>query len=116
MIAVKNKYKSKPGPNDIYIGRGSILGNPFTHFDLSKTKAEFHCATREESINSFEKYIIQKIQNKDSKICSELNRIYKRALEGDVNLVCFCAPKSCHGDVLKKIIEEKLASQNSKKE
>ncbi len=27
---------------------------------------------------------------------------------GDVYLICFCAPALCHGDNIKKIIEEKL--------
>lgn len=110
MITVKNKYKSKAEPNDIYIGRGSPLGNPFTHFDLSKTKAEFHRETREEAVSSYEKYIWDKIRNGDTKICSEIDRIYELALNGDVNLVCFCKPKSCHGDILKKIIEDRLFS------
>ncbi len=56
MIRVKNKRKSKPEKNDIYIGRGSVLGNPFTHLEIDKTKAEFHCSSREESIFSYEKY------------------------------------------------------------
>jgi len=30
------------------------------------------------------------------------------AKTGDVNLVCFCKPKACHGDIIKKLIEEKL--------
>ena len=38
MITVKNKYTSKPEKNDVYIGRGSPLGNPFTHMDLGKNK------------------------------------------------------------------------------
>jgi hypothetical protein len=113
MITVKNKHKSKPEKNDIYIGRGSILGNPFTHLDLNKTKAEFHCKTREESIESFEKYLTDKINSKDPKICSELNRIYLMALKQDINLVCFCKPKSCHGDIIKKIIETRIHNLNN---
>jgi hypothetical protein len=108
MIKVKNKHKSKPEPNDIYIGRGSVLGNPFTHFDLEKTKAEFHCETREESISSYEKYLLEKIEKKDSAICNELNKIYFLAIKQDVSLICFCKPKSCHGDIIKKVIEQRI--------
>jgi len=113
MIKVKNKHKSKPDKNDIYIGRGSILGNPFTHFDLNKTKAEFHCNSREESIKNFENYLIDKINKNDPKICDELNRIYLLALKQDINLVCFCKPKSCHGDIIKKILDEKINHLNN---
>jgi hypothetical protein len=114
MIKVKNKHKSKPEPNDIYIGRGSVLGNPFTHLDLKGTKAEYHCESREEAINRYEEYIFEKIKNKDPKICHELNKIYSTALFRDVNLICFCHPKSCHGDIIKKIIDQKLNENNLK--
>lgn len=107
-IRVLNKHKSKPEPIDIYIGRGSPLGNPFTHVELSETKAQYKCNTREEAISSYEDYINQKIRDRDVNICKELNRIFSAAIKGDVNLVCFCKPKSCHGDIIKKIIEEKL--------
>jgi CRISPR/Cas system-associated protein Csm6 len=108
MINVVNKHKHSSTENDIYIGRGSTLGNPYTSIKNRKTKANFICNSREESINSFEKYIEKKISEKDKKVCEELNRIWRMAKEEDVNLVCFCKPKSCHGDVIKKIIEEKL--------
>lgn len=106
MITVVNKYKHTPTKNDVYIGRGSVLGNPFTSIKDKTTLAEFVCDSREESVESFRKYIDEKIASKDKKICDELNRIYKIQ---DVNLVCFCKPKSCHGDEIKKIIEIKLS-------
>jgi len=43
---------------DIYIGRGSKWGNPYTHL-LGSTKAEYRVATREESIEKYLEYIIQ---------------------------------------------------------
>lgn len=110
MIIVVNKYKNKPSKQDFYIGRGSALGNPFTHLQLEKTKAEYHCQTREESIKRYENYIQSKIDKKDEIICRALNELYKRAKSEDVNLVCFCKPKSCHGDIIKKIIDSKLKS------
>jgi tryptophan synthase alpha subunit len=39
------------------------------------------------------------------KYLDELQRIKNLAEKQDVNLVCFCAPKSCHGDIIKEIIE-----------
>ena len=113
-IKVKNKHKSKPEPEDIYIGRGSVLGNPFTHKDVSETKAQYQCASRDEAINNYESYLKEMINRKDKKICDELNRIFKKALLGNVNLVCFCSPKSCHGDIIKKFIEDKLNFYNLK--
>lgn len=108
MITVVNKYKHTPTENDIYIGRGSPLGNIFTSQDVTKTKAEFQADSREDSIQKFEEYLQAKIAQKDVVICDELNRIYKLAKSGEVNLVCFCKPKSCHGDVIKRVIDEKM--------
>lgn len=108
MIKIKNKHKSKPESNDIYIGRGSILGNPFTHLNLQNTKAEFHCESRDEAIKNYEDYINDKIKNNDLKICKEIDRLCEIAKEKDINLVCFCSPKKCHGDIIKKIIEKRI--------
>ena len=104
MITVVNKYKHIPTENDVYIGRGSVLGNPFTSIKDKVTKAEFICEDREQSIESFREYLKLKISQKDRKICDELNRIYKMK---EVNLICFCKPKSCHGDVIKEVISAK---------
>ena len=101
MITVVNKYKHTPTENDVYIGRGSVLGNPFTSITDRKTKAEFISNT---PIEDFEKYLNNKIAEKDKTICNELNRIYKME---EVNLICFCKPKNCHGDIIKKILESK---------
>lgn len=114
-ITVKNKHKSVQEPEDIYIGRGSPLGNPFTHREIGETKAQYKCENREQSIENFEIYLRKKIGENDRGICNELNKIYLAAVAGNVNLVCFCKPKSCHGDVIKKIIDEKINLAEFKK-
>ena len=108
MIKVVNKYKHKPTDDDVYIGRGSHLGNPYTSIKHKHTKAQEVCNSREESVAKYEAYINQKIKEKDLQICRSLNEIYKKAKNGNVNLVCFCSPKLCHGDIVKKIVESKL--------
>ncbi|NES47965.1 Uncharacterised protein [Escherichia coli] len=91
---VVNKYKE---PYDVYIGRGSKWGNPFTHIKDKQTKAEFIVSTREESIEKFRDYIIERISCGEVKIDELLELAGKR-------LGCFCKPKSCHGDVLVEIV------------
>lgn len=83
----------------VYIGRGSPLGNPFR---INQRQ------TRDEVIDRYEEYIREKIASKDQEVCAELNKIFKAARAGNVNLKCFCSPDRCHGDVIKKLIEEKL--------
>lgn len=108
MIVVVNKRTHKSTPFDYYIGRGSSLGNIYTHKPLDKTLAQYQCDTREESIEKFKTYLNDKIRAKDSDICNALNDIYNMAKKGDVYLVCYCKDLSCHGDYIKEIIEEKL--------
>ncbi len=83
---VVNKYKER---YDVYIGRGSKWGNPFTHKD--GTTAQFKVASREEAVTAYRNWIT----NGDGQHL--LNDIHE--LEGKV-LGCFCKPAACHGDVL----------------
>ncbi len=99
MITVVNIRNHDPTPSDFYIGRGSPLGNP--------AKISEHQG-RSEVLRSYEEYLPKKIAEGDRPIREELNRIWKAAKVGDVNLVCFCKPRNCHGDFIKKLIEEKL--------
>jgi hypothetical protein len=104
MINVVNKHYHKPTTNDIYIGRPSSLGNPFTHLN-TKSKAEVKVNSREEAIEKYKEWITKKIKEKDPAVIQELTNIITIAEHNDVNLVCWCHPKACHGHILKKIID-----------
>ena len=81
---------------DVYIGRGSIWGNPFTHKPLKDTKAQFQVATRIEAIEKYEDWILTQPEL--------LGQIHK--LKG-LTLGCFCRPLVCHGDVLVRLTNGK---------
>ena len=104
-LIVVNKYQSEDG---IYIGRGSPLGNPYSCKD--GTKAIYKSDSREESIEAFEWYMRERIDAGDTSIIAELERIYAQARtsteEHPTKLKCFCKPKSCHGDIIVKVIKE----------
>lgn len=108
MIKVVNKHTHTPTSEDYYIGRGSALGNPFTSIKDRKTKAQYICESKEESVKAYRRYLHRKIDEKDPDVCKALNEVYKRAKNGDINLVCFCAPQVCHGFVIKEVVESKL--------
>lgn len=102
MIKVVNKRKYKG--SGLYIGRPSLLGNPYSHLD--KSIAEYRCETREESI---EKYLewMRKQYVSNRKIKQFLVDLAKKHKLGEeIVLVCWCKPLPCHGDVLKTIIEK----------
>jgi hypothetical protein len=75
---------------DVYIGRPSFWGNPFSH--KPNTKAKFVVGSREEAIERYEKWLLTQPDL--------LKRIFE--LKGKV-LGCWCKPNACHGDVLAKI-------------
>lgn len=77
---------------DVYIGRPSIWGNPFSH--KTDSIAEFKVASREEAVKKFEEWILTKPEL--------LSKLFQ--LKGK-NLGCWCSPKICHGDVLSRLAE-----------
>ncbi len=102
MINIVNKKNHKEQANDVYIGRPSILDNPY----------EMKLYGRERCIELFEKEFYQCLTTgKDTK-----NMVYTQiqaALDnivaviskfGSVNLVCWCAPLACHGSVIAEYI------------
>lgn len=105
-IMIVNKRSHTPSEKDVYIGRGSPLGNPWSH--KLGTKAKYLVKNRAESIKKFEEFIRHEIKNKNPEICGEIRRIIRLARNGDVNLVCFCDPLPCHGGVIKTIVEKNL--------
>ena len=86
----------KKEPCDVYIGRPSKWGNPFSHLKKG-TIAKYQVDTREESIEAYREWIT----NGEGKHL--LNDLYQ--LKGKT-LGCWCKPKSCHGDVLAELVEQ----------
>jgi len=112
MIKVIHKKDSDKHGDVIYIGRGSVLGNPYTSIQGRATLAKFVVESRKESIECFREYLLDCIEKKEEKVCNLLNQIYSMALEKEVCLSCYCKPKSCHGDVIKEIIETKIKEKS----
>lgn len=85
----------KKEPYDVYIGRPSLWGNPFTHHSDKETKAEFVVESRREAIKLYEEYIRSKPE-----LMAKIMELKGKTLG------CWCKPKSCHGDIIVKIINE----------
>jgi hypothetical protein len=79
----------KTEPFDIYVGRPSKWGNPYSH--KPGTLAEFLVGSRKEAIEKFEDYLLNNKELMDS----------LHELKGKT-LGCWCHPKACHGDILAK--------------
>lgn len=74
----------KKEPYDVYIGRGSIWGNPY--------KIGVH-GTREEVIEMYRRHI-----SGNGELLSKLHELHGKVLG------CYCKPKACHGDVLVELV------------
>ena len=105
---IRPKYKNlqewMADSKNVYIGRARIVfinnkrfpenDSPFCNpYKISKNKS------REEVIQEFEKYIIDKI------LADEGFRYQLLELRGK-NLGCWCHPEPCHGHILLKIINK----------
>ena len=82
----RNRLEVKPLEVSVYVGRGrgSRWGNPFR---------EGRDGTREEVIAKFEAYALERLEREPN---------WLDPLKGK-DLVCWCAPKPCHADVLLRL-------------
>lgn len=81
MPTILNKRRSGIPRSAVYIGRGSKWGNPF---EIGKD------GDRAEVIEKYKAWLLNQ---------PELLASIPLELKGK-DLVCYCAPKDCHGDVI----------------
>ena len=82
--------------NNYYIGRPSILSNPFTHDGKRSNLARLSFKTREEALDAYEIYFY-KMMETNNEFRNAFNEIYEKYKNGEtVYLGCFCAPNKCH--------------------
>lgn len=104
MVKVVNLHHDKD-VQGIFIGRPSVLGNPFSH--LPRTTAQFKTETREEAVERYAEWLEEQLKI-NQKVKDEMNRLYLIAKKEDLVLICYCYPKPCHGDIIKNKLEEHL--------
>lgn len=104
LITVANVRTTKDG---VYIGRAmprqglkaSPLGNPY-RLDEGEDRSV--------PIEQYRRRLLAFLQH-DTAERREIERLTELARAGDLVLLCWCAPLACHGDVVKEIIEQRLA-------
>lgn len=80
---------------DVYIGRPSKWGNPFTHIVNRHTQADIIVGSRQEAIDRYREWI-----GKQPELLASLHELKGKTLG------CWCKPASCHGDVLIELIQQ----------
>lgn len=86
---VYNHYHQNAPRGTVNVGRPSKFGNPFI--------VGVH-GSRNEVVDMYEQWLDRPAQ-------TDLREAVKRELKGK-NLLCFCAPKKCHADILLRIANE----------
>jgi len=80
----------------VAIDRRSVLGNPF----FMKSEKE-----RDKVCDDYEKHF-NKMKD-EARFKQELRRLYSiHKCFGKLELYCWCAPKRCHGETIKKFLEQ----------
>ena len=112
MIEVVNKKSHEPTPHDFYIGRGSVLGNQYSSKPSSKDYVE-RVDSREQAVEKFSDWLKNQVKSENEEVVLKLFEIllYEKR-HGQVNLVCYCKPKACHGDVIKTFLKKAKSKLN----
>ena len=77
---------------DVYIGRPTKWGNPYSH--LQHSKGTILVATRDEAVDLYRDYAEETFST------GELAELHGKTLG------CWCAPQRCHGEILIELAEE----------
>ena len=83
----------------VKVDKSSVLGNKSWRGIESE---------REASCLKYDIWLKEKIKVGDRTVCDELNRLYLIAKKGNLYLACWCAPKQCHSESIKRVLEAKL--------
>lgn len=85
-----------------YIGRGTPLGNPFVMKNYSDEERNRVC-------DEYEVWFNKQIEDNNPKVMKELDKIMEILKRDDIIILgCFCAPKRCHGDTIKRYLMNSL--------
>lgn len=95
----------KNEPYDVYIGRGSKWGCPYTIIKDRPTLATEIVDSKEVALSKYKEYVLNSPELLDS----------LDELEGKT-LGCFCKPEKCHGDILLELLSKKKLQKMLKKD
>ena len=102
-IGIKNSHHKKEwyDPRCLYAGRGSPLGNPFE----MKSKED-----RDRVCDEYEAWFKDNL-DKNEELMFGLGYALNKARGGVLYLRCFCAPKRCHTETIKKHLLTQLVEE-----
>lgn len=96
MPKVYNKHHKDAPPDAVYVGRPTKWGNPYSHIPAGNL-ARVYVESREDAVEKYRHYILMRLHNPDDILSEQLSELKGK------DLVCWCAPKPCHADILLEI-------------
>ena len=91
MITIVNKHHGSSG---VYVGRPTVLGNPYT----------LEAYTRTDAIARYRIWLRQQWQ-RHGEVHAALLQLARRYTErGELTLLCWCAPQRCHAEVIREAV------------
>jgi hypothetical protein len=106
-----NMRKDKPSqPYDFRVDRASVIGNPFEMKDENQRNE-----VCDKYVVWFDEQIKEVRTGKNEKVKAYLSKLINAYREyGQLRLFCWCAPKRCHAETIKKYLLEVLQRMVSK--
>lgn len=101
-ICIKNlKYEKPQYAWQVKVDRSSILGNPFHMANESQRK--YVC-------EQYEEYFYETMKQEGCAFYNRVMELIEIAKKyGKLELFCWCAPRRCHAQTIKKYIEEHVS-------
>lgn len=119
-ITVIHHKRTTGKPNTFYVGRPTVLGNPYAHKD--GTIAAHKTDTLEEAVAKYREYLEEETANGNQAILAMLRSIFHHIkLREDVHLACWCKDEInpfksdselCHADVIRDFLLEEAELSN----
>ena len=91
MITIVNKHHGSSG---VYVGRPTVLGNPYT----------LEAYTRTDAIARYRIWLRQQWQRHGEVHAALLQLACRYQERGELTLACWCAPQRCHAEVIREAV------------
>jgi hypothetical protein len=100
------------GPNVVRITGQTPLGNPFKLGDTHIGKG-IRIETSEDIQSAYAQWFHMQIKQQNPVVIKALDAIAYREIDGgDTILICSCNKPTCHGYIIKDVVETKLKELN----
>lgn len=94
ILILNLRKENMTAPWDVRIDRFSPLGNPFVITNFT---------SRSKVCRLYDDWFIEKVNSKNKRVMQELHKLLSLYIyHGILRLFCWCAPKQCHGETIKR--------------